>query len=753
MDFFGAQDAARRQTAWLVLLFALAAIGLVVITSLFILFVFGLFGGTLSVSHLQEGGLLGRIDWPAFAGIALVVALIVAGGSLYKVLILSRGGAAVAEALGGRLLAPDSEDPEARRVLNVVVEMAIASGTPVPSVYLLAHEAGINAFAAGLTPADAVIGLTQGAVTHLNRDQLQGVIAHEFSHIVNGDMRLNLRLAGLLHGILLIGLIGRVLVQAGGRGGGGKSRDRAAFAALGLGLMVTGFTGTLFANLIKASVSRQREFLADAAAVQFTRNPQGIAGALKRIGAASVHGLLSHPRAPEMSHAYFATGVRTFLGRLSATHPPLELRIRRLDPRWNGRFEEVPRPGEQEDGAGAGAVSAPLADVAGASRVSIPLAENAGANRVSTPFGMSPKGTPATTPDMRPEVTPDITSEGLQDAVQGAIDQIGQPDETHLRHAQSLIGELPATLRWAAREPYGAQALVFALLLDGDAAIRQRQLAHLESHLETGLGAETLRLWPSVLATAREFRLPLVDLSLPALRQLSAPQAETFRTALSTLIAADGRVRLFEWCLSRILLAGLEPGRGNRRAGLAGSSAGGQMDCPQLVGDCALILTLVARLQEERKAEEMDEKPGAGAGAGAGAKEKDKEAKEADEKRGMEKDVEKKVKETEKDIPKEKGMEMASIQAFRLGIARLGLPEGTSMDMAPLDHLRLDASLQQLRQLKPQAKRDLLQACAAAILLDANVSPAELEVLRAIGAVLDCPIPPLAIPIPPLAIP
>ena len=753
MDFFGAQDAARRQTAWLVLLFALAAIGLVVITSLFILFVFGLFGGTLSVSHLQEGGLLGRIDWPAFAGIALVVALIVAGGSLYKVLILSRGGAAVAEALGGRLLAPDSEDPEARRVLNVVVEMGIPSGTPVPSVYLLAHEAGINAFAAGLTPADAAIGLTQGAVTHLNRDQLQGVIAHEFSHIVNGDMRLNLRLAGLLHGILLIGLIGRVLVQAGGRGGGGKSRDRAAFAALGLGLMVTGFTGTLFANLIKASVSRQREFLADAAAVQFTRNPQGIAGALKRIGAASVHGLLSHPRAPEMSHAYFTTGVRTFLGRLSATHPPLELRIRRLDPRWNGRFEEVPRPGEQEDGAGAGAVSAPLADVAGASRVSIPLAENAGANRVSTPFGMSPKGTPATTPDMRPEVTPDITSEGLQDAVQGAIDQIGQPDETHLRHAQSLIGELPATLRWAAREPYGAQALVFALLLDGDAAIRQRQLAHLESHLETGLGAETLRLWPSVLATAREFRLPLVDLSLPALRQLSAPQAETFRTALSTLIAADGRVRLFGWCLSRILLAGLEPGRGNRRAGLAGSSAGGQMDCPQLVGDCALILTLVARLQEERKAEEMDEKPGAGAGAGAGAKEKDKEAKEADEKRGMEKDVEKKVKETEKDIPKEKGMEMASIQAFRLGIARLGLPEGTSMDMAPLDHLRLDASLQQLRQLKPQAKRDLLQACAAAILLDANVSPAELEVLRAIGAVLDCPIPPLAIPIPPLAIP
>ena len=640
MDFFGAQDAARRQTAWLVILFALAAIGLVVITSLFILFVFGLFGGTLSVSHLQEGGLLGRIDLATFAVIAMVVALIVAGGSLYKILLLSRGGAAVAEALGGRLLAPDSEDPETRRVLNVVEEMALASGTPVPSVYLLEGEAGINAFASGLTPGDAVIGLTRGAVAGLSRDQLQGVVAHEFSHILNGDMRLNLRLAGLLHGILLIGLIGRVLVQAGGRGGGSKSRDRAAFAALGLGLMVTGFTGTLFANLIKSSVSRQREFLADAAAVQFTRNPQGIAGALKRIGATSVHGLLSHPRAPEMSHAYFATGVRTFLGRLSATHPPLETRIRRLDPLWDGRFEaSAPSPSEPATGADWAATSPVAASQA---------------------------------------VVPEI----IHEVVQEAIDQIGQPDDTHLRHAQTLIRELPATLRWAAREPYGAQALVFALLLDSDEGIRQRQLAHLETHLESGLGAETLRLWPSVLATAREFRLPLVDLSLPALRQLSTPQTETFRAALTTLIATDGRVRLFEWCLSSILLAGLDGGRGTGRPR---AGAKGQVDCQHLVADCALILTLVARLQED---------------------------------------------------------EAASDQAFRLGSARLGLPESTIMETATLDYQRLDASLRQLRRLKPQAKRDLLQACAAVILLDAKVSPAELEVLRAIGAVLDCPIPP-----------
>ena len=695
MDFFGAQDAARRQTAWLVILFALAAIGLVVITSLFILFVFGLFGGTLSVSHLQEGGLLGRIDWASFAGVALVVALIVAGGSLYKIMVLSHGGAAVAEALGGRLLAPDSEDPEIRRVLNVVEEMALASGTPVPNVYLLEGEGGINAFAAGLTPGDAVIGLTRGAVAGLSRDQLQGVVAHEFSHILNGDMRLNLRLAGLLHGILLIGLIGRVLVQAGGRGGGGKSRDRAAFAALGLGLMVTGFAGTVFANLIKASVSRQREFLADAAAVQFTRNPQGIAGALKRIGATSVHGLLSHPRAPEMSHAYFTTGVRTFLGRLSATHPPLETRIRRLDPRWDGRFEAA-APIFSEPATGADwAATSPVAATAQPSTT-----EESELDHASVTIAGGPRGTAAVAADSldletgEQPATPDAGGLGTAapevtpERVQEAIDQIGQPDETHLRHAQSLIRELPATLRWAAREPYGAQALVFALLLDGDEGIRRRQLAHLETHLESGLGAETLRLWPSVLATAREFRLPLVDLSLPALRQLSAPQTETFRAALTTLIAADGRVRLFEWCLSRILIAGLDGGHGTGRPR---AGAKGQVDCQHLAADCALILTLVARLQED---------------------------------------------------------EALSDQAFRLGMAHLGLTESAIMDTATLDHQRLDASLQQLRQLKPQAKRDLLQACAAVILLDAKVSPAELEVLRAIGAVLDCPIPPLPLQAP-----
>lgn len=646
MDFFGAQDAARRRAGWLLLLFALGATGLVVFTSLLLMFILGLFG---NVTAADPMGTLMDFEGRAFAGFAALVTVVIAAGSLYKAVVLSRGGAAVAEALGGRLIAPDTDDPAARRVLNLVEEMAIASGTLVPSVYVLKGEAGINAFAAGLTPANAVIGLTQGAVDGLSRDQLQGVIAHEFSHILNGDMRLNIRLAGLLHGILLIGLIGRGLVQAGGHGAGRRGRDSVAFLLVGAGLVATGSFGTLFANLIKAAVSRQREFLADASAVQFTRNPLGIAGALKRIGATSLQGLLVHPRALEMSHAYFTQGVSSFLGRLAATHPPLETRIRRLDPRWNGRFEEALGAREPRDEAQARAPSLAVGPVSPPEAV------------------LAASGVTA-----------------LAQATQAAIDQIGRPDETHLRYAQTLIGELHPALRWAAREPYGAQALVFALLLDRDAGIHRRQIAHLERSAEVGLGAETERLFLAVLATRREHRLPLLDLSLPALRQLSAPQTQGFRVALEVLIAADGRVRLFEWCLSRILLSGLTPDSGQSRQGVRG-----RVECADLAADCALILSLLARIQDTGDA-----------------------------------------------------VRLASTAARQA----MGLSEPLSVPERPVDHRALDQALERLTALKPQAKYHLLQACVAAILADERVVPAELEVLRAIGAVLDCPIPPLQIP-------
>src|SRR3954470_11994807 len=336
-DFFQRQSDARRNTKWLVVMFALAVIGIVGTT---------MFATALATTVAQgqrtfQGRRLDRRSFPwqptVMSGVAALG--LIAGGSLFKIAQLSGGGTVVAERLGGRRVYPNSTDSTERRLLNVVEEMALASGVPVPAVFLLSEEMGINAFAAGHTPSDCVIGVTRGCAQQLTRDQLQGVVAHEFSHILNGDMRLDLRLMGVLYGILLMGLTGRELLRWGAFSGGRSSdsrRDNSGLYLLAIGLtfMVVGFLGMLFGNLIKAAVSRQREFLADASAVQFTRNPEGIAGALKRIGAAVFGSKLISPRAAEASHMYFAEGVAS----LFATHPPLDVRIRAIDPDWDGKY-------------------------------------------------------------------------------------------------------------------------------------------------------------------------------------------------------------------------------------------------------------------------------------------------------------------------------------------------------------------------------------------------------------------------------
>ena len=217
--------------------------------------------------------------------------------------------------------------------------MAIASGTPTPPVYMMQEEPGINAFAAGFTPSDAVVGVTRGCVGQLSRDELQGVIGHEFSHILNGDMRLNIRLMGVLFGILVVGLIGSILLRSSLYGSALQSRSSRGNSTqvlliIGGVLMLVGFIGTLVGNLIKASVSRQREFLADASAVQFTRNPSGIAGALKKIGGFEAGSEMMNPHAPESSHMFFGRAVSSGFNSLFATHPPLEERIARLDSSW-----------------------------------------------------------------------------------------------------------------------------------------------------------------------------------------------------------------------------------------------------------------------------------------------------------------------------------------------------------------------------------------------------------------------------------
>ncbi|WP_025111510.1 M48 family metallopeptidase [Pseudomonas sp. H1h] len=334
MNFFQQQRQARHQTALLVALMIIAVLCLITLASLpFVI-------GVLDNQHDSEARIKAL---HTTAVVAMIVSGIVLLGSLFKYFQLLGGGKVIAEKLGGRPVNDDVRTADERRLMNVVEEMALASGVAIPAVYLLPDET-INAFAAGFTPKDAVIGVTQGAISLLTREELQGVIAHEFSHIYNGDMLLNTRLVATVHGILVVGLAGAYLLFGLTRSKKSKKNDDGylllLLAFMGMVLCVAGFIGSFFANVIKAAVSRQREYLADASAVQFTRNPQGIAGALKKIG--SQGSTLSSPRAKEFSHLYFSAGSTSFFKSLFATHPDLSERIRRIDPQWDGQFTLPP---------------------------------------------------------------------------------------------------------------------------------------------------------------------------------------------------------------------------------------------------------------------------------------------------------------------------------------------------------------------------------------------------------------------------
>lgn len=535
MDFFQHQEDARRNTKVLVGLFVAAVVGIILAVHLAV-------GLTWQYAVVSEGAAPGGAsplaDPLLFGAVALGVGLLVGTGSLYKIKALGSGGEGIARRLGGRPLDPGTADPEERRLLNVVEEIAIASGVPVPPVFVLDDEEGINAFAAGTEPGNAVIGVTRGCVTWLTRDELQGVVAHEFSHILNGDMRLNLRLIGILHGILLLGLIGRIVIHGGGRG---RSRKGGGWIViLGLAVLVIGYVGTFMGNLIKAAVSREREFLADASAVQFTRNPAGIAGALKKIGGLPTGSEIENPRAPEASHMYFGQGVRSRLFGWLATHPPLPERIRRIDPGFEGAFPPVERPGPAVAAAEEAGVAG-LAESGAAGPTGVATAET-GAGAAGGP---APGGPAA----------PAVEGSGLE----AAMERIGRPGQEHVVHARRVLEELPAAIRSAARQKDGARALVYALLLDGDSTVRAEQRRHLEASAEPGVAERLAALEEEVRSLPAEARLPLVEVAAATLRTLSAGEYRAFRDDVETLTAADGRTRLFEWVVARFLVHHLEP--------------------------------------------------------------------------------------------------------------------------------------------------------------------------------------------------
>lgn len=525
-DFFDRQSDARRSTAWLVSMFCVAVIsivGLVVAVAAMVM------QTQLKGDHISIADRPDQVVVPVIAGV--VALLIIVGGTLFKVAQLqSGGGTSVAESLGGKRIYPNTTDRVERRVLNVVEEMALASGTPVPPVFLL-EEPGINAFAAGYSPSDAVLGITRGCAEQLTRDELQGVVAHEFSHVLNGDMRMSIRLIGTLHGILLIGLTGQLIFRIFLYSGGSRRRSSnensggqviLVIMAVGVALLVLGFIGTFFGNLIKAAVSRQREYLADASAVQFTRNPAGIADALKRIGGFAEGSRLKAPHAAEASHMYFSQGVWEGISGLWATHPPLEKRIRAIEPGWKGAF--LKSQGQSEANFGPGA-----AGFAGQSE------------RVSQAAPV-PLGT---------EVPVSI--------VDHAVDHVGEPNQGHRDYAADLIASLPSAILDNVHEPYSARAVVYCLLLDRKPDVRARQLQILATHAKPDVVALVQKLQSTVDQLDVRTRLPIVDMALPSLRAMCQSQFDEFRNCFVQLAKADEMIDLFEWTLAQVLMRHLLP--------------------------------------------------------------------------------------------------------------------------------------------------------------------------------------------------
>ncbi len=505
MNFFEHQQRARRRSALLVLVFVLALAAIVAATEFAVLVAFYVIGSA------ELAGLTPFPVWlqqhPRLAlWTGAVTVLFIGAASLYRMVSLRRGGSAVARMLGGARVEPDTRDPMRRQLHNVVEETAIAAAVPVPEVYVLDTESGINAFAAGFSPNDAVIAVTRGMLENLTRDELQGVIAHEFSHILHGDTRLNMRLIGASFGILAIALTGRLLMRAVAVSRSSRSDGRAIMAgyAFGLLLIVVGYVGVLAARLIKAAVSRDRERLADASAVRFTRNTAGLAGALKKIAVSPLRATLVAAQGEEVSHMLIAEHSGLF-SRLFATHPPLIERIRLLEPRF--------APAELEK-----IKLAPMRQAA---------------------------------PAAAPEQTPLPELLGL--ATHSVVALVGAPGQSALRTAATLDRGIAPALKQAAHSPRDAVDLVLALLLGSDPALRALQMQRIAARRPAAEPGHIENLAAQVQRLDTALRLPLLDIAFPALRQQPPLELRNLIGLVDDLARVNGMTRIFDYTLSRLL--------------------------------------------------------------------------------------------------------------------------------------------------------------------------------------------------------
>jgi Zn-dependent protease with chaperone function len=509
MNFFKRQDEARRASRRLVVLFGLAV--LVVVASVdLVAFLLLRQGEAHAHGYVPPLG-----EWLAthprmVLGTTLAVLAVILLASAYKTLVLGGGGGVVARSLGGVRVSPDTTDPLQRRLLNVVEEMAIASGVPMPEVYLLEQESGINAFAAGHNVSNAAIGVTRGALTTLNRSELQGVIAHEFSHILNGDMRLNVRLMGLLFGLLVIALIGRTVLRGATRVRGDRKGSVMIVVLIALAVLIIGYIGLFFGRLIQAAVSRRREALADASAVQFTRDPLGLRGALVKIGASTAGSRVGNPEVEEVAHMLFAPGMRRFF----ATHPPLLERLKAIDPRFDP---------QEIDAARARMTAEAAAGIEAEPKPSAPKVKG----------GSGVFALPAAAPSVVAEL-------------------VGNPGTAHMQLAREIRQSLPETIVAAGRHAQSARALLLALALDSNPESRARQKQVIAVRLTADIAAATGALEADVDALEPEQRIPALLRTFPALRQLTHEERVQLMACLNGMLPGTGSVALHSYVLRKL---------------------------------------------------------------------------------------------------------------------------------------------------------------------------------------------------------
>ncbi|MFN2518321.1 MAG: M48 family metalloprotease [Jatrophihabitantaceae bacterium] len=544
MNFFDRQRAARGTTVRLVLLFTAAVLTIVVLVDV-VVFIFA--------RPQQTSSIIAQL-----AAVSAVTLLIIAVGTISKTLSLRAGGSAVARSVGAVPVDPTSTDPRLRRLVNIVEEMSLASGVPMPRLFVLERESGINAFAAGYTPADAAITVTGGALQQLNRDELQGVIGHEFSHVLNGDMRLNIRLIGLLNGILLLGLIGlRVLSFGGGRGSDRKGGG-APIIVIALAMTILGFVGQFFASLIKAAVSRQREWLADASAVQFTRQTTGLEGALKKIAGLPSGSVLTNTHAAtEVSHMLFGEGGGRSVSQLFATHPPLLERIAALDPAFRPEHIAQLRQEWQD-------------------RPARSLDEDVSLGITDTGRAPQPSATAVPAPAVR--TTPREVSA-----------RVGTLTAADLERGADLSAQISPDLRRLASQGSTAIPLILATVLDATPAVRAIQLELIATRLGASAASDTTGLAGLFAGLPPQLRLPIASIAAPLVIAHPRAALDVLVTTLEDVARADGSISVFEYCITRLfggyIRDSLDP---------SGRSRPGRVDVRQASNAACTLLAAVA---------------------------------------------------------------------------------------------------------------------------------------------------------------